>query len=119
MKQSTNKGVSGAKKSAPKKTTGSFAGPAPKKTPSNNTPQKAAPKKTGITPGSMRPSPEAAAKRDVLTNKTGQGSGAKPAKVKSEWQKAYDLAYAREKRKQITPNGQGTRSTRKLLPKAK
>ena len=88
---------------ATRKRTGSMAGPAPK-------PPK---KPTGRQPGTSRPDPAVAARRDFMTNKTGPGSGRTTYNRTSTWQSQYDLEMSRLKRNAMTKSGQGSgRSSR-------
>lgn len=66
------------------------------------------PKPSGKKPGDPRPTPAAAARRDFLTNKTGQGSGRPTASAKSSWQSQYDLEMSRLKRGAMTKSGMGS-----------
>lgn len=76
-----------------------------KKTNSIGGAAKPKPNSNGIKPGNPRPTPAAAARRDFLTNQTGQGSG-RPAPV--SWEAQYKVEMSRLKRNAMTKSGQGS-----------
>lgn len=66
------------------------------------------PKSSGAKPGSPRPTPAVAARRDFMTGKTGMGSGRPAGSASSSWQSQYNLEMSRLKRTATTKSGMGS-----------